>query len=239
MKVRLYGDVHGHLLLLGKLMQQFDDEVDYHIQVGDFGFGFGLSDAAAINEIKHFANQYPRLYWIDGNHDNHFLLHQPHVLRELNKLEWKYVQRATRWESPSIGFMGGATSIDRHARTNGIDWWPEEIPSYSEFEDFVNMKPVSLVVTHDAPSEVIARAFHVYDSDSVRDTFQTAFEYWNWKPDYWVFGHWHKEIPDHTATGKINGVNYISVNETRFICLPPIAAPQNLEYSDGLTLDIK
>ena len=57
--------------------------------------------------------------------------------------------------------LGGAYSIDRYARTEGVDWFPEEIPSREEYEEGLdNLEKcgyrVDYIITHTAPFEVAA-----------------------------------------------------------------------------------
>lgn len=129
---------------------------------GDFGFPFMPTDCIPEDTLKesgaeHYCIKYARAYWqnidwlksfpcnilfVDGNHDNHEfwaklptefwnggrvqrLPDAPNVIH-LMRGEYYTIDGLTVW------CMGGAESIDKATRTQGISWWPEEIPSQKE-----------------------------------------------------------------------------------------------------------
>jgi hypothetical protein len=113
--------------------------------LGDFGFPWagGKSDQYWLDwcEDRPFS-----VVFVDGNHVNHPLLNtypveewcggKTHILRQ-------HVHHLMRGEifiinNRSFFCLGGAASIDKHLRKEGRTWWPEEIPSYQEFEHAAN-----------------------------------------------------------------------------------------------------
>lgn len=129
---------------------------------GDFGFPFMPTDCISEDALKesgaeHYCIKYARAYrqnidwlktfpcnilFVDGNHDNHEfwaklptefwnggrvqrLPDAPNVIH-LMRGEYYTIDGLTVW------CMGGAESIDKATRTQGISWWPEEIPSQKE-----------------------------------------------------------------------------------------------------------
>ena len=65
-KILLVGDVHGNWNMLNKLIEALKPEVI--LQVGDFGW---WSEYLETNPIK---TDITRLYFCDGNHEDHLLL---------------------------------------------------------------------------------------------------------------------------------------------------------------------
>ena len=110
-------------------------------------------------------------------------------------------------------FCGGALSVNLKGRTEGLNWWPDEELSGPDFarirEKYLDEKP-AIMVTHDCPHEVAQAVLLHNEIDKgvaisrTRQAFQGMWE--RYKPDTWVFGHWHLSM-DKVISG------------TRFICL--------------------
>jgi|ERR1700691_112762 len=158
--------------------------------IGDFGIGF---NNPPINVMKMGNHRYFR-----GNHDN------PTMCKE----DPFCIKDGTLHEG--IFCVGGAYSIDKYRRTEGIDWWHDEELTINEFNniinDYENIKP-DVVATHDCPANVksylIKKSFDAGDSRT-QQALETMFTIH--KPSIWFFGHWHMSFD------KIIG-------GTRFICL--------------------
>lgn len=121
------------------------DKNDILCVLGDFGFPWagGKSDQYWLDwcEDRSFS-----IVFVDGNHVNHPLLNtypveewcggKTHVLRP----HIRHLMRGEIFNLNNHSFfcLGGAASIDKHLRKEGRTWWPEEIPSYQEFEHAAN-----------------------------------------------------------------------------------------------------
>ena len=90
--------------------------------------------------------------------------------------------------------MGGAKSVDKSYRLEGISWWKEEIPSYQVFEEGIqnleklNYK-VDYILTHTAPQEIIEKRYAcLKDYDVSLNDYLTHIKN---SVDYkgWYFGH--------------------------------------------------
>lgn len=117
----------------------------YLIVLGDFGIAWDLS-----KEEKWWLDWFESRLWttlfIDGNHQSFPILNaypieewhggQTHVLRP----HIRHLMRGEIFNLNNHSFfcLGGAASIDKHLRKEGRSWWPEEIPSYQEFEHAAN-----------------------------------------------------------------------------------------------------
>lgn len=108
-------------------------------------------------------------------------------------------------ENKSFFVMGGAKSIDKESRKEGISWWKEEEPSFNEFElalsnlDLVNNQ-VDYILAHTCPKSVSniylddirLRSYDDGKGDcQVARFFDEIITKVNFKEFY--FGHWHDE----------------------------------------------
>lgn len=182
--MRFIGDIHACF----KRYEQITRDVDRSIQVGDFGLGFG--DAPVLSENHRF---------IRGNHDD------PELCR-----------KHSRWiPDGSVVFekifcVGGASSVDKNLRTNGVDWWEDEEIPYSQWADILTdyerTKP-SAVVSHDCPSVVAPyrdmSSLTVHGLDAMWEMH---------KPDLWVFGHHH-----HNVDIILGGCRFVCIASNDFI----------------------
>jgi len=197
-KMRFIGDVHGKIDQYLKIIADCDES----IQVGDMGVGFVPLPETPFNDynVEH--------YFIRGNHDN---------LSEALYFG-NYLVDSQYWnEFGNIYmFVGGAESIDKHYRTEGVDWWRDEELSYAEFQEVINryeqLKP-NVMVTHDCPQSIVGylKLSAINDVSATRQALQTMLDIH--RPQLWVFGHWHKSLD-------------ITIDGTRFVCL------NELEYKD-------
>lgn len=142
MRILVVGDLHGDT-------QAFTDAVHAAanrgistiFQVGDFGYWEHTADGADhLDRVeKLLANDGITCVWLDGNHENHELLHLRYgpsgnehdptpegfwTIRE----RLFYAPRGVTWRWGQRTFMalGGAYSVDQHARVEGLSWWPQE-----------------------------------------------------------------------------------------------------------------
>ena len=156
-KYMVLGDTHGDLAWTKKMLGVANIRgIKTIFQVGDWGFLW----PADPNERQGYewleselAERGQTMYFIDGNHDWH---------TELNARTWSknlfYMQRGSTLVFPTddpdddhgivLGFMGGAPSIDKAHRSEGVDWFPEEEVTEA---DYVRA-PVDILFTHDAPA---------------------------------------------------------------------------------------
>lgn len=99
--------------------------------------------------------------FIDGNHDNPELLH-PDTLHPVTISEnVTYMPRGTRARLAGVEllFLGGASSIDKQWRTEGLNWWPAENITDEQADRAIvaathpNQPPVDILVTHETTTE--------------------------------------------------------------------------------------
>lgn len=197
--IRIIGDVHGKFRDYRDLIR----DVPRSIQVGDMGVGFKRNHG----DFEWCANPpYDSMSrgdhkFIRGNHDNPQACERhPYWIADGTVVDGIYC-------------LGGAVSIDRAWRTQGLDWWPDEECSYAEIErmidDYSAIKP-EVVVTHDCPSSIANEILSAFNMQKIEDGSRTrvALERMleSHQPREWFFGHWHVSL------SFVRG-------QTRFTCL--------------------
>lgn len=185
----IIGDLHGRFDKLtphlDTLLRTYD--VDEIIQVGDFGFFPILSkQQPPYYDIP--------TYWIDGNHENHDLIHRGVGDWEDWLNGWEYIPRGTVRDG--VLYMGGAYSIDKDMRKLGVSYFTQEEITGHEYHKAIDtvkasQRPVEIVISHSAPrylTELNKRLRFRLDThtsaylEMIRDEV---------KPKYWFHGHFH------------------------------------------------
>lgn len=219
--IYITGDIHGDISRFQYSSFPEQEEMtkqDYVIVLGDFGLPW--MQTRSEKKMLYQLNHKPfTILFIDGNHEN-----QP-LLNSFPVEEWNggkvsyiteniiYLRRGQVFNIEGLKFFtfGGASSIDKEYRTDGIDWFKEEIPNLEEMnEGLYNLQEhgnsVDYVLTHTCPCET-------YDELKSR-MFLMEFEYdevnkylsdVDWfliddsslnehKYKKWFFGHFHSNI---------------------------------------------
>ncbi|MBR5272409.1 MAG: metallophosphoesterase [Clostridia bacterium] len=185
---------------------------DYVIICGDFG---GVWDGGKEEKywLKWLKNKNFTTLFIDGNHENFPMLmsfptvdfaggraHRVddgiyHLMRgEVYTLEGK-----------TFFTMGGGESHDKAARTEGKNWWREEMPDSAEYmRAEENLKKcnfsVDYIITHSAPEDIqrkIAPDYKVCELCKFLQGIERKVAY-----KHWYFGHYHMDMAcddKHTA----------------------------------------
>jgi hypothetical protein len=144
------------------------NECNTIVQLGDFGY-WEHEDGGGdyLDVISHQArSKNVEVYWIDGNHENHALLRQQYTIDGFTEIRPSlyYVPRGTTWDWDGVTFMGfgGAYSIDKNSRTEGVSWWPEEVANQQEIDYAIAAGKVDILFSHDCPNEYdIAFQMHI------------------------------------------------------------------------------
>lgn len=207
--VYLTGDIHGSLEV-GRVTDFFKTEAvtkeDYVIILGDAGVCWdgGRNDS----QLKYILHDLPlTTLFIDGNHENFDLLNSYPISSwhggNVHEIEPDiiHLMRGQIFEIEGKTFftMGGAASTDRISRTEGIDWWPEEMPSEKEYEQGLKAlenyaDKVDYVLTHTAPSEVVG--ILAIEMSEAGEPLQQYLQIIADSADIgqWYFGHFHEDI---------------------------------------------
>lgn len=190
MKYLVLGDIHAKFetaqRTLDKALEKHPD-VDCILQVGDFGYWPHLFPKAT------WPGPFPcPTKFVDGNHEDH-----PALRSHEGPLwgVWEYMSRGSIEDG--ILYIGGARSIDKHARTWGLDWFPEEDISYAECQRIYDAidsydGTIHTVISHDCPTEFdvsLACSWEKDQMDSNRKFLSSILEMV--QPKRWFFGHYH------------------------------------------------
>ncbi|MBE6017976.1 MAG: hypothetical protein E7233_10315 [Lachnospiraceae bacterium] len=213
------GDTH-RIRDIDKLeVEQFPEQEmltkdDYLIIAGDFGAVWtGDEQDDEILEYHDFKN-YTTLF-IAGNHENHDLLERYPVelwnggkVRRIRDSVLQLMNgQVYEIDGKTFFTMGGATSVDKVFRKEGISWWPQEEPSEEEYAQALENlnkagNSVDYIITHTCPEKVRKQAFSVYDdfveySSGVEQFLDIVYDNVAYKK--WFAGHIHidREFREH------------------------------------------
>lgn len=205
--IYITGDLHG--MIDGYRLEQnhFDysglTRDDYLIVVGDFGFVWHGTQQDQDNMA--FLKELPvTILFIDGNHENFDALeqypveqwHAGMIHRIADNIIHLMRGQVFLIEGKRYFTFGGGTSIDKARRTEGVSWWPQEMPNMQEYETGLATLDayewqVDYVLTHTAPSQIIKRIAPYIGKDKLNDylaTIDMELRY-----THWYFGHYHVE----------------------------------------------
>lgn len=207
--IYITGDTHGlHDFAKLKTFAAAHKELtkkDHMIVAGDFG-GLWSANGSQATLAAYSALPFTTLF-VDGNHENFDLLNaypieiwkggKAHMVRP----DIIHLTRGQVFEieGKTIFTFGGATSVDRIYRTEGVGWWPQEVPTYEEFDEGIaNLKRyghcVDCIVTHSCDERSLwypalrsgSHPLGVYPENLMLSYFEDAVRY-----RHWYFGHYH------------------------------------------------
>ena len=204
--IYLTGDTHGeldiHKLGNSEFIRQKDmSKSDYVIILGDFGLVWNdrKSERYWLNWLNE--RNFTTLF-VDGNHENFDRLRQYKteemfngIVRRINDSVFHLERgQVLDIDGNNIFIMGGARSIDKELRIEGVSWWRDEIPSLDEMNrgiealERVQFK-VDYVLTHCAPYSIHS----MITNDNKKDPIISYFEYIMSVLEFkrWYFGHYH------------------------------------------------
>jgi len=196
------GDVHGD----GRALARVDAAaslagVTVVVQVGDLGILWKPDGVRPyFDKRARKGRPGPTWYTCGGNHEhyaNWLALPETRPTTELAPgCLWVHRGEVIELDGRRHLFMGGADSVDRAVRIEGISWWPQEIPTREEWERFADSYRTGpdVVVSHDAPL-VVSLPYSRRDREGgIPHTFsriQGLFRGGVREPALWVFGHHH------------------------------------------------
>ena len=177
---------------------------DYVIICGDFG---GVWDGS--NEEKYWikwlkSKNFTTLF-IDGNHENFEMLYNLPTVNFGGSIAHKVddgIYHLIRGEVYNIDrkkffVFGGASSHDKEHRTEGKNWWKDEMPSekeYSTAEENLkkNNSEFDYLITHSAPTSIQDKIAPTYEINQLTDFLEKIKNSVACKK--WFFGHYHKDV---------------------------------------------
>ena len=140
-RVFITGDKHRTFVPLFGLAEKNElRDTDVLLIAGDAGYVWDESYIYDINSLQQIFQCV--IAFIDGNHENHELLNSMKVSQWNGGRVHQVGERVyhlMRGEIYSIYgnnyfTFGGARSVDKDRRKEGVSWWKEEEPSLNEME---------------------------------------------------------------------------------------------------------
>jgi DNA repair exonuclease SbcCD nuclease subunit len=207
------GDIHGDFYCIEKFCRKNGEKKKINlIQIGDFGagFDFGVPGEFIIkmDYLNSILAEYNiTLYVLRGNHDD------PQYFTGTYENYWSNLKLMPDYsvleiEGKRVLLVGGAISIDRLGRTEGVSWWPDEVFVLDE-EKLKMIKNIDLVATHTSPKfchptefNNLVFSFAGYDPTllseltSERELITRMYHILkeNGNPmEKWFYGHFHAE----------------------------------------------
>lgn len=210
MAIYVTGDTHGDYDI--KSIEEWEQRVkprpqDYLIICGDWGAIWADCNGNVDDSFVSYWEGKPYgVLVVDGNHDNHRALaalepclwggdvvgHIAHNILHLQRGGYYEVNGTTLWT------FGGAESIDKMYRTEGISWWKGEMATPAQMErGWASLKAhnfqVDYILTHDCPWQLYAALYGKmggakgwnYHNQFLGDVAEAA----HWRK--WYFGHHH------------------------------------------------
>lgn len=204
----LTGDTHGSHDINKLSYRNFNTareltKDDYVCILGDFGCVWNLD-----NEDNYWldwleSRPFTTLF-LPGNHENYPLL------RSFSESQWcggtiRYIrptvimlERGEIFNINNTTFfcMGGARSVDKAYRKEGKSWWPDEMPSYEEYQraannlEKVNFQ-VDYILTHCAPNYLVDKLFPYENQHDELTNFLEKYVRANTTFRAWLMGHYH------------------------------------------------
>ena len=147
--------------------------------------------------------------FVDGNHENFDMLGAYPVEiwngGKVHKIapDIIHLMRGQVFEIEGKTFFtfGGATSIDKYLRTEGISWWPQEVPSFEELDEGIaNLKrydnTVDYIVTHSCDEKALwypplrerGVKMETFPENRMLSLIEDTVRY-----GHWYFGHYHMD----------------------------------------------
>ena len=209
------GDTHGSFERILKWTEttNLNKDKDFLFILGDFGYIWDNKRTSFEKDNLDFISCLPfTTLFIDGNHENHERLNSMRVVNFSGGKAHKvydsiyHLMRGQVYEiaGKRIFTFGGASSIDKHLRTEGISWWKEEEFNYHEANTaYENLNKVGwevdYVLTHSAPFSIRDKLFESNKPSSTERMLEAMLR--NIKFKRWYFGHYHidKKMDNFTA----------------------------------------
>ena len=207
--IYITGDTHGlqdfyklHIFAGEHPELNYDD---YVIIAGDFGAVWNSKTLAA--DLKPYTELPFTVLFVDGNHENFDLIETFSIEEwcggKIHKIRPNiiHLMRGQVFEinGNTIFTFGGATSIDKHMRREGLSWWPQELPTYEELDEGIsNLKKYGYKVDYIITLSCSERALmypQIRNSATLKlscpESQMLSYIEENVEYKHWYFGHFH------------------------------------------------
>lgn len=215
MRALILGDTHTYweriVPFLTELLKLY--KFDYIIQVGDLAY-LPKMWSPRLHEINKmiidFVNDNElKLYWIDGNHEDHSVLQYVDdfntSVHNIYGPNFFYMPRGSYVELKNyvLFFIGGAETIDKHNKVFNRDYFleemilrPQEDFVLSQIEKIKLLNKPSIIIAHTCPQEAINDKRNILDLMNGDTNGQQKFldeVVRQLNPIMFFHGHFHKD----------------------------------------------
>lgn len=207
------GDTHGNFSRFSNTSWPLNTLLtkdDYVIVAGDFGLIFHPEQSKdEIWWTKWLSKKPWNILAVDGNHEHHTKLNQLPREEKFGGIVGKiadnifHLRRGEIYEicNKKILTFGGATSIDKAHRTEGISWWAEEVPNYNDMDHCIesmdkHQRKVDLIIAHTCPQALASVIAGRIGSPVIEDPTQRMLDHITSYCEFQHFfcGHWHQNV---------------------------------------------
>lgn len=212
MGVYVTGDCHGDF----RKLVHFIDKMklganDNIIVLGDMGLYWRYDKRDAQDFIDFYeANYQTTIYWIEGNHENFNLIKKlPLDIGGCFRICSPHIRMMIRGGVYIINDLkilacGGADSVDRGLRQEGLTWWADERISEETIDTIINHYKdwdFDIVISHAAPRKIVDNNKAILcelnlDENKIDHTSEDRLQQLrgNIKFKKWYFGHYHQDV---------------------------------------------
>lgn len=195
------GDVHADVNELMNKIIRYKVENSTLIQVGDFGAGFKNTEVYSLFKLKSLLTETKNvLYIMRGNHDNPSSFWTTQPLFSGDNLFFVPDYTELNVENKKLLLIGGGTSIDRIARTEGSTYWSDEGILFDKskinnpYDILVTHVPLKGIFEHERGTSLVD--YYIKKDNTLKDILkeeEEILELINNNVDYnvWVSGHYH------------------------------------------------
>ncbi|KJQ52520.1 metallophosphoesterase family protein [Microbacterium sp. SA39] len=215
-RVAVVGDIHGNfrwLDIVAKATQTLAPDVTTMLQLGDWAMDSDTTDEALDG------TGIQRIYVTLGNHESWdkvspLLDAHPGEAVRVSKVTW-LLPRPARLTigGRSVLSLGGAVSVDKAWRQEGVSWWQDEEITRENVVAAIAGGPADLMLTHESPAGTPVRAVREilrtnpmgFPEDALRDSATSrarVAKVWNIVyPELLIHGHMHTPGGGQTENG--------------------------------------
>lgn len=205
-RVAVCGDWHGNLgwvRILARAIPHLAPDITTILQLGDWAMDMaGTDEAFAGTGIT-------RIYVTLGNHEPWGEITRlqdayPGAAVQVSEITWLLPRPARlRIGGRAVLSLGGATSVDKAWRREGVSWWPDEDISHEHVVAAIASGDADLMLTHEGPDDTPVRAVQEvlrtnpmgFPADALADSLlsrRRVAKVWNIiYPELLMHGHMH------------------------------------------------
>jgi len=216
-RVAVCGDWHGNVgwaRTIARVLPYLASDVTTLLHLGDWSMPVAeIDEAFAETDID-------RILVTVGNHEpfdqiSPLLDETPGTAVRVSKLTW-FLPRPARLTIGGRGVLslGGAASVDRQSRIEGLTWWPDEAITDHHVAEAIAGGPADLMLTHEGPADTPVRSVREILRNNPYGFTKAALEVsaasrarvskvWDSvRPELLAHGHMHVGAGGETADGR-------------------------------------